>query len=457
MGMMNVLMQLRKVCNHPDLFEPRSIVTPFYVDPISLPVASCVCGMLRSKSAFSRVSESLLSPLWSGSRGEPSMDASLRHDEIESAELIALEASLTSPVRSSLKDLGEDDASVCPALRALAEEILERQYQEMCNNKTFLNANNSRRCRAPRFAYPNRLLDAVTLVEPPLRREKTDILSTPTQLLQIRRDQRERADDMRDHLKKFVFAVPKAGARCPILETNLLQKEEVPEAMLNDVLLKPLEECLEPFREAQARLSSFFPDKKLVQFDAGKLQTLAELLHERKRGGHKVLIFTQMSKMLDILEAFLNLNGHTYLRLDGGTNVDRRQRLMDRFNSDPKVFCFILSTRSGGVGVNLTGADTVVFYDSDWNPGTCCGSVRSLLTTESSTPPPHSFRSSLFLIYLLKPWICKLKTARTGKKGGRMPDFSSPWNQSKDTNLFFRFRNVVHIESGRHAKSTSTD
>jgi SNF2 family DNA or RNA helicase len=105
-----------------------------------------------------------------------------------------------------------------------------------------------------------------------------------------------------------------------------------------------------------------------VQFDAGKLQTLATLLRDLKQGGHRVLIFTQMSKMLDVLEAFLNLNGHTYLRLDGATDVDRRQRLMDRFNNDPKVFCFILSTRSGGLGINLTGADTVVFYDSDWNP-----------------------------------------------------------------------------------------
>jgi len=75
-----------------------------------------------------------------------------------------------------------------------------------------------------------------------------------------------------------------------------------------------------------------------------------------------------MSKMLDILEAFLNFNGHSYLRLDGSTGVDKRQRLMDRFNCDEKIFCFILSTRSGGLGINLTGADTVVFYDSDWNP-----------------------------------------------------------------------------------------
>lgn len=62
-----------------------------------------------------------------------------------------------------------------------------------------------------------------------------------------------------------------------------------------------------------------------------------------------------MTKMLDILEAFVNLHGLTYLRLDGSVGVDERQRLMDRFNNDPKIFCFILSTRSGGLGINLTG------------------------------------------------------------------------------------------------------
>lgn len=97
-------------------------------------------------------------------------------------------------------------------------------------------------------------------------------------------------------------------------------------------------------------------------------QILAELLRERKAGGHRVLIFTQMSRMLDVLEGFLSMHAHTYVRLDGATGVEGRQRLMDRFNSDTKIFAFILSTRSGGLGINLTGADTVVFYDSDWNP-----------------------------------------------------------------------------------------
>jgi len=72
--------------------------------------------------------------------------------------------------------------------------------------------------------------------------------------------------------------------------------------------------------------------------------------------------------MLDVLEVFLNLHHHSYVRLDGGTGVELRQRLMDRFNTDENLFLFILSTRSGGLGINLTGADTVIFYDSDFNP-----------------------------------------------------------------------------------------
>ena len=72
--------------------------------------------------------------------------------------------------------------------------------------------------------------------------------------------------------------------------------------------------------------------------------------------------------MLDILETFLNLHGYTYVRLDGSVGVEARQKMVDRFNLDPKIFCFISSTRCGGIGINLTGADCVIFYDTDWNP-----------------------------------------------------------------------------------------
>ena len=110
------------------------------------------------------------------------------------------------------------------------------------------------------------------------------------------------------------------------------------------------------------------PEARLIQYDCGKLQVMSRLLRQLKDEGHRVLIFTQMTKVLDVLEAFLSFHGFIYLRLDGSTRVEQRQLLMERFNNNTKYFAFILSTRSGGVGINLTGADTVIFYDSDWNP-----------------------------------------------------------------------------------------
>jgi SNF2 family DNA or RNA helicase len=91
-------------------------------------------------------------------------------------------------------------------------------------------------------------------------------------------------------------------------------------------------------------------------------------LKQLKEQQSKVLIFTQMTRMLDVLENFLNLHGHTYVRLDGSVKVEARQKMVERFNRSPKLFCFISSTRCGGIGINLTGANCVVFYDTDWNP-----------------------------------------------------------------------------------------
>jgi E1A-binding protein p400 len=98
-----------------------------------------------------------------------------------------------------------------------------------------------------------------------------------------------------------------------------------------------------------------------------------------------------MTKMLDVLEAFLNYHGHIYLRLDGTTKVEQRQLLMERFNEDKRIFVFILSTRSGGVGINLTGADTVIFYDSDWNP-TCDAQAQDRCHRIGQTRDVHIYR-----------------------------------------------------------------
>uniref|UniRef100_A0A668ARY6 Chromodomain helicase DNA binding protein 4a n=1 Tax=Myripristis murdjan TaxID=586833 RepID=A0A668ARY6_9TELE len=102
---------------------------------------------------------------------------------------------------------------------------------------------------------------------------------------------------------------------------------------------------------------------------AGKLLLLQKMLRKLKEGGHRVLIFSQMTKMLDLLEDFLENEGYKYERIDGGITGSMRQEAIDRFNAPgAQQFAFLLSTRAGGLGINLATADTVIIYDSDWNP-----------------------------------------------------------------------------------------
>ncbi|KAJ3195623.1 hypothetical protein HK101_011623 [Irineochytrium annulatum] len=103
--------------------------------------------------------------------------------------------------------------------------------------------------------------------------------------------------------------------------------------------------------------------------NSGKMVLLDKLLTRLHEGGHRVLIFSQMVRMLDILSDYLLLRGFQYQRLDGSTNSESRKRAMEHFNAPgSKDFVFILSTRAGGLGLNLETADTVIIFDSDWNP-----------------------------------------------------------------------------------------
>jgi DNA excision repair protein ERCC-6 len=104
---------------------------------------------------------------------------------------------------------------------------------------------------------------------------------------------------------------------------------------------------------------------------SGKMQVVKALLEMWKRFGHKTLLFSQGVQMLNIIEEFVkSLPGFNYLRMDGGTNIKDRQSLVDRFNNEPDLHVFLLTTKVGGLGVNLTGANRVIIFDPDWNPST---------------------------------------------------------------------------------------
>lgn len=102
---------------------------------------------------------------------------------------------------------------------------------------------------------------------------------------------------------------------------------------------------------------------------SGKMMLLDRLLTKLKPDGHRVLIFSQMVKMLDIIGDYLQLRGHQFQRLDGTIAAGPRRMAIDHFNAPgSQDFCFLLSTRAGGLGINLMTADTVIIFDSDWNP-----------------------------------------------------------------------------------------
>lgn len=131
------------------------------------------------------------------------------------------------------------------------------------------------------------------------------------------------------------------------------------------------------FDMAEDRVLAKFGDGKMSRenilrgliMSSGKMVLLDQLLTRLKKDGHRVLIFSQMVRMLDILGDYLNIKGVNYQRLDGTVPSAQRRISIDHFNSpDSNDFVFLLSTRAGGLGINLMTADTVIIFDSDWNP-----------------------------------------------------------------------------------------
>ncbi|NWJ02370.1 ERCC6 protein, partial [Crypturellus undulatus] len=119
------------------------------------------------------------------------------------------------------------------------------------------------------------------------------------------------------------------------------------------------------------------PDTEVEETDqfgywkrSGKMIVVESLLKIWHKQGHRVLFFTQSRQMLQILEVFVRERNYSYLRMDGTTTIASRQPLITRYNEDKSIFIFLLTTRVGGIGVNLTGADRVIIYDPDWNPST---------------------------------------------------------------------------------------
>lgn len=138
---------------------------------------------------------------------------------------------------------------------------------------------------------------------------------------------------------------------------------------LQNIVVELKKVCNHPFLLPNVEdLDTPDPVNNLIR-SSGKLILLDKLLLRLKEKGHRVLVFSQMVRMLDILQDYCRMRAFAFQRLDGSMANDIRQKAVDHFNApDSTDFIFLLSTRAGGLGINLATADTVIIFDSDWNP-----------------------------------------------------------------------------------------
>lgn len=183
---------------------------------------------------------------------------------------------------------------------------------------------------------------------------------------------------------------------------------------------------------------------------SGKFALLDRLLTRLFRDKHQVLIFSQMTAVLSVIEDYLIFKNWKYCRIDGSTKIDERQRQMDAFNSektngeggtrndsDDRIFVFLLSTRAGGLGINLATADTCIIFDSDWNPHQDSQAMDRCHRIGQNRPVAvyRLLTTGSVDIDMMEKQMSKKKLERMAIVGGDFRKAGQRWNKDRNTNF----------------------
>lgn len=333
----NILMQLRKVCNHPDLFEVRPIITSF--------------AMTRSAVADYEIKELLVRRQLLSDEDSVNLHVvGLNFIDRQSVSLLSAVSTRYLDATSKLPHFTETAGEPAPKdTRTIAGFRKYTSYMKQKNRLTHwshIGYLNKLRCSKIPILSEEMLSVVGRMTTRIVPFSDVDLrhnyMERVDRVHQAVKSYATRAQEMAPSIHHFAFVTP-AVVALDLPRIALAGHEDIirHQPLDLDAILHPI----------SVKLQIAFPDPSLLQWDCGKLQRLADLLREKKAGGHRVLIFTQMTRILDVLEIFLNFHGYLYLRLDGATKIEDRQYITERFNADPRVFCFIASSRSGGVGI----------------------------------------------------------------------------------------------------------
>ncbi|RHY49615.1 hypothetical protein DYB34_009344 [Aphanomyces astaci] len=288
MGMMNVLMQLRKVCNHPDLFEARPILCPFDMAPltVSYPFANLAVGRHRRTLGCFYPDNGLVT-------SEVACEA--RRTLAPSIQVFIDDVSMT-PVEKEEQEWLRQYAT-------LFSFVTQQKTLRQAATRAKATANawiNHWRCMETTPFITHELLRIATMpvfISPAMDVHNKVGKATSTALAAMVQSPTSRLNNWLEIMLKVLCFVHKARTTAPTLVVG------------STLSAGRVQDALHSKETNDQRQHLYFPDKRLIQFDCGKLQQLDRLLRELKRGSHRCLIFSQMSSMLNILEIFLNVHG----------------------------------------------------------------------------------------------------------------------------------------------------
>lgn len=393
-SLMNLVMQFRKVCNHPELFERADVEAPFAfanfaksgslaregdlltcsdsttsLIEYSLPKLVCREGFVnqigdKTRGGFDTHYLGNLFNIWRSDHIHKSMNQTFAF-----AHLLSL-----SPTDLQEAMHGDTTRRV---MQAVAKDAWNRSHGSLLDDDDF--AISSRRamgdvCKtipsnsgvSPSYITPLDSIASAYSSQSSLARRSARSLITPVvapPISMIASDgpfTDSQLERRRDQLASQVLYGLLPSEK-DSLETVEHTQDQLPALPPNGVLFESSEDQM-PMNEMAV------PQMNKLIIDSSKLSKLDELLRKLKAEGHRVLIYFQMTRMIDLMEEYLIYKQYKYLRLDGSSKISDRRDMVTDWQTKSDLFIFLLSTRAGGLGINLTAADTVIFYDHDWNP-----------------------------------------------------------------------------------------
>ncbi|KAF8774352.1 Chromatin-remodeling ATPase INO80 like protein [Argiope bruennichi] len=403
-SLMNLVMQFRKVCNHPDLFEKREVKSPFFFKSILhvLPKLLYREGLLYLNNCKKQHVSHKLFNIFYPDHIHYSLFPKSADDKFiflcgllsrwiaiclmwKSAYRILHNSNWKESLSSSSKYFDQSALVLSPLIPEFSlqnsDSAFSIVFTSHVNNvygftdhhiypiKTVYKKENSLSSSLLSVKQENISGGDNTLVSPCIR--QCQLTSPPSFLTNL--STKVIAEPLSLYVSDrsgdwWISRVKNCGS-VQALRTVLYGSPEMTSARLKQSLFHPQPVGgISAVHPPNGWSKIVIPGKETIVTDSGKLQVLDDLLTRLKAGGHRVLIYSQMTRMIDLLEDYMCFRKHTYMRLDGSSKIADRRDMVADFQNRSDIFVFLLSTRAGGLGINLTAADTVIFYDSDWNP-----------------------------------------------------------------------------------------